>query len=87
MQMDRAVSIQTATEAVITKAATAATYGGAGGAVVFGLTPSEWSVIGVIGGLLIALAGYLTNTWFKQQHLKIAIQAMQRGKQPQEDDE
>lgn len=84
---------QTAVEETITKAATAAQYAGAGGAVVsgaapvFGFTPSEWSVIGVIGGLLIALAGYLTTAWFKHQHLKLAIEASRRGKPPPEADE
>jgi ABC-type proline/glycine betaine transport system permease subunit len=46
------------------KVSAAIGYGGSGTAVVFGLTPSEWSAIGVIGGLLIALAGFLVNAYF-----------------------
>lgn len=61
------------------KVATAAQYVGGGGAAIFGLTPSEWSVIGVIGGLLIAALGYITSTWFKAQHLKLAQEAARRG--------
>lgn len=39
-------------------------YGGSGGAIVFGLTPSQWSVIGVIVGICVAIAGLVINTWF-----------------------
>lgn len=39
-------------------------YGGSGTAVYFGLTPGEWSAIGVIGGLLIGFAGFLVNAYF-----------------------
>jgi hypothetical protein len=52
----------------------AATQGGAGVAVVsgavkgielvFGLTPNEWSVVGVLGGLAIGVAGLLVNIYF-----------------------
>ncbi len=67
---------------VLNKTATAATYGGSAGAAmsglasdaVFGLTTSQWSVIGVIGGLVIALLGFAVNFYFKQQHLLIARQ-------------
>lgn len=62
----------------MSKAATASTYTGSAGAIsagistVLGLTPSEWSVIGVIGGLVIALLGFIVNIYFKRQHLLIA---------------
>jgi hypothetical protein len=46
------------------KLGAAAAYGGSGTAVIFGLTPSEWSAIGVIGGLLIGFAGFLVNAYF-----------------------
>lgn len=52
---------------IVTKTATAATYGGAGNAIAFGLTANEWSVVGVIGGLIIALLGYFTNLYFKRR--------------------
>jgi F0F1-type ATP synthase assembly protein I len=53
----------------------AATQGGAGVAVVsgavkgielvFGLTPNEWSVVGVLGGLAIWVAGLVVNVYFQ----------------------
>lgn len=56
------------------KAAPYATYGGGGSALVFGLTANEWSVIGVISGIVIGLLGWVTSVYFKHQHLKIARQ-------------
>lgn len=63
---------QEAASAAAVKAANLATYGGSGAAVVFGLTPSEWQVIGIIGGLVTAVAGFLLSWWYKHQHLKVA---------------
>lgn len=57
---------------LVEKVANAAIGGGSGAAVVFGLTPSEWSVIGVIGGLVVAVAGLVVQVMFKQAHLKLA---------------
>ncbi|MCM0043401.1 MAG: HP1 family phage holin [Burkholderiaceae bacterium] len=51
------------------KAATAATYTGAGSAVFFGLTANEFAAV---SGVVIALVGLLVNIWFKHQHLQIA---------------
>lgn len=64
------------------KVATVATYTGSAGAIasgmasdtVFGLTTTQWSVVGVIGGLVIALLGFAVNIYFKRQHLLIALQ-------------
>lgn len=75
------MSQQTAEGAVaVSKTATAFTYGGAGGAVVsgaadtlLGMSPGEWSIVGVIGGLVIALLGFAVNVYFKHQHLVIAM--------------
>jgi len=61
-----------ATELAVTKAASAATYTGATGAALFGLSSTQWSSIGVIGGLVIALLGLAVNVYFKAQHLRIA---------------
>ena len=56
-------------EAVSTKIASAATYGGSSAAVIFGLTANEFAAI---SGVVIALCGLLVNIYFKHQHLKIA---------------
>lgn len=56
-------------EAITAKAASAATYGGSGAAVIFGLTANEFAAI---SGVVIALVGLLVNIYFKHQHLKIA---------------
>jgi hypothetical protein len=56
----------------IEKLANAAIGSGSGAAVVFGLTPSEWSVVGVIGGLVVAVAGLIVQVWFKNKHLQLA---------------
>jgi hypothetical protein len=53
----------------VTKAATAAQYGGSASAVYFGLTANE---IAAFGGLIIAAIGLIVNIWYKHQHLKIA---------------
>lgn len=47
------------------KASAAAMYGGSTGAVVFGLTSSEWSVVGIIVGIVVAVAGLAVNTAFQ----------------------
>jgi hypothetical protein len=56
------------------KAASAATYGGSGAAMYFGLSPGEWQVVGVIGGLVFAAFGFVTNLYFKHQHFQLAKQ-------------
>lgn len=58
------------------KAATYATYTGAGSAVFFGLTANEFAAI---GGVVIALIGLLVNIWFKHQHLQIAKKQSKSG--------
>ena len=56
-------------EALGTKAASVATYGGSSAAIIFGLTANEFAAI---SGVVIALVGLLVNIYFKHQHLKIA---------------
>ena len=56
-------------EAVSTKIASAATYGGSSAAVIFGLTANEFAAV---SGVVIAICGLLVNIYFKHQHLKIA---------------
>jgi hypothetical protein len=45
------------------KASAIAGYGGSGTAFAFGLSSSEWQALGVVGGLLIGLAGFAFNAW------------------------
>ena len=59
-------------EALAVKVATGAQYVGAATATVFGLTPAEWSVVGIIVGIVVGLAGLGANVWFRWQHLKVA---------------
>lgn len=60
------------TEAAVTKAATTAQYAGSGSAVAFGMTGTEWSVIGVIGGLIVAVLGFVVNWFYKERHYRLA---------------
>ena len=55
--------------AVAAKAASVATYGGAGSAIFFGLTANEF---GALCGVVIGFIGLIANIWFKHQHLKLA---------------
>ena len=55
--------------AVAAKAASVATYGGAGSAIFFGLSANEF---GALCGVVIGLIGLIANIWFKHQHLKLA---------------
>lgn len=63
------------------KASAVAAYGGGGTAVIsgaatfLGLTPGEWQVVGVLGGLVIGAIGLAFNVYFKHRHLQIALKA------------
>lgn len=39
----------------------------------FGLTLDEWSLVGILFGMVMAFGGFVTNVYFKRQHLKLAI--------------
>lgn len=65
-------------EAVSAKVASAATYGGSGAAVLFGLTANEFAAI---GGVVIALCGLVVNIYFKHQHLKLARESAKADEQ------
>jgi hypothetical protein len=67
----------------IADSAQTVTYTGAGLSVaaaaphyVFGLTMDEWSVIGIIFGMVMAFAGWLTTVWFRRKQLQIASQGI-----------
>jgi len=59
----------TIADTVAAKIATSATYGGAAGAILFGLSANEFAAL---GGLVIGMIGMAVNIWFKHQHLKLA---------------
>lgn len=61
---------------MIERAAVTATYGGASVAVFFGLNVSE---IGVLGGLVIGLAGFLVKWWYEHRRTKILERAQDRS--------
>lgn len=41
-----------------------------------GLSINEWVAV---GGLMIGIATFLTNLWFKREHLKIARMTAEKG--------
>lgn len=63
-------------EVMVERVAATATYGGAGSAVVFGMTANE---IAAYGGLAVAIIGLLVgqavSIYFKFRHLRLAEQA------------
>ena len=74
--------------APLAKASTAAIYGGSGAAVMsaastqwewLGLTPGEWQVVGIIGGVLVGFAGLAVNIAFKWLHYRLAARGAQAG--------
>lgn len=63
-------------ETIIERVAQTATYGGAGGAVFFGMTANEFAAV---AGVLIGAVGLVLQAaitiYFKRQHVKIALEA------------
>lgn len=57
---------------VIEKASAAVAYTGGGTALAFGLTSGQWQALGVVGGLLVGVAGLIVNAYFKNKHLQLA---------------
>lgn len=49
---------------LVEKIANGSQYGGAGGALIFGLTANEFAAI---AGVIIALAGFLVNWYYKHK--------------------
>ena len=56
-------------------ATTAATYTASGSAIIFGLSANEFAAI---SGVCIALLTFALNWYYKQQHLKLARERMER---------
>ncbi len=54
------------------KSSTLAIYGGSSTSIMFGLTSGEWQILGVVGGILLGLAGFVVNVYFKHKHYKLA---------------
>jgi hypothetical protein len=60
----------------VSGAASGATYGGAVSAVAFGFTAND--LIG-LGGLLIGLAGFCLNWYYKRKHYELALASAELG--------
>lgn len=56
-------------------ATTAATYTASGSAIIFGLSAHEFAAV---AGVCIALLTFALNWYYKQQHLKLARERMER---------
>lgn len=63
---------QQVTESMLPKLAPVATYGGSGTALAASLSVGDWQIIGVIGGLLIGLAGLGVTIIFKVLEYQLA---------------
>lgn len=61
------------------KLSAAVGYSGGTTAFAFGLSSNEWQAIGVIGGLLIGLAGFAVSAYFQHQRLKLDRRNLGRG--------
>jgi hypothetical protein len=57
------------------KTANLSQYAGSGTAVVFGLSPGEWQVLGIVVGIAVGVAGFAVNLFFKMQHYRLAREA------------
>ena len=66
----------------MSKLASGAAYGASAGTVANGLltrlSPDEWSAIGVIAGIVIALLTFAINWYYKRKTTLAQIQAIQR---------
>lgn len=66
----------------MSKLATGAAYGASAGTVANGLltrfSPDEWSAIGVIAGIIVALLTFGINWHYKRKFTLAQIQALQR---------
>ena len=80
MTMGKAMSATTQSAAA---AATTATYTASTGAVILGLSAHEFAAI---VGVCIALLTFVINWWYKEQHLRLARQQAECGKNLQEGD-
>ena len=65
----------------MSKLASGAAYGASAGAVANGLltrlSPDEWSAVGVIAGIIVALFTFAINWYYKRKHTLAQIQALQ----------
>lgn len=60
---------------MIERAAAAATYGGAGTAMFFGLSANE---VAALGGLVIGFLGLCVQAWYARRRLQILERAQKR---------
>jgi hypothetical protein len=72
--ISRAASTATYTGSTLSASSAAAMTAIPPGAqdVIFGLTLSQWTVVGIVFGMVIGLAGWLTNLYYRRAHFKLA---------------
>jgi len=56
----------------------AASYAASGGSVVIGTLTSH--DVAAIGGLLLAIATFCVNTWYKRKHFQLALEVAKEGR-------
>lgn len=69
----------TAGQQTAERVANASQYVGSGGALIFGLTaPDIISLVGMLAGVVIGIAGLLINRHYKRQHLRLVEEAVSK---------
>lgn len=53
---------------IIEKSATKLSYGASAGTMFLGLTADEWGVIGIITGIVLGVATFSFNCWFRMKY-------------------
>lgn len=54
----------------VEKLAAKASYGASAGTVFFGFTTDEWGVIGIITGIVLGVATFSFNAWFRMKYMR-----------------
>ncbi len=62
---------------IITSVSGKVAYGGAGSAILFGLTAND---LAAIGGLVLGTIGLIVNIWFKYESLKVQRETINKDK-------
>ena len=65
---------------MVEKTAVVASYSASATSIFAGLSSAEWSVVGIVGGLIIGVATFFVNFWFKKEQLKLERERIQENK-------